>query len=136
MAINFAKIILILSVFVLTTLHIQQAKGQKRVILETVSEMLKLTAIALKGLTDEEIITSARERVTYDLKDPGSAVFRNERIFRSEIGIYVCGEVNAKNSYGGYIGFMPYFSDSVSSWLMTNEDSSVGSIVVLHYCLP
>lgn len=136
MAINFAKIVLILIVFVFSALYIQQAKGQKSVILESISEMIKLTSIAFKGAADEEIITSARDSVTYDLKDPGSAVFRNEKIFRSELGIYVCGEVNAKNLYGGYVGFMPYFSDGISSWLMTNEDSSVGSIVVLHYCLP
>ena len=66
MAINFAKIVLILIVFVFSALYIQQAKGQKSVILESISEMIKLTSIAFKGAADEEIITSARDSVTYD----------------------------------------------------------------------
>lgn len=136
MAINFAKNVLMFIVFALATLYMQQIEGQKRFPLETISEMIKLTSIAFKGATDEEIITSARESVTYDLKDSGSAVYRNEKIIRNEIGIYVCGEVNAKNSYGGYVGFMPYLSDGISSWIMTDEDSSGGSIAVLHYCPP
>ncbi len=40
------------------------------------------------------------------LKDPGSATYRNERIRRE----YVCGEVNARNSLGGYTGFVRYVS--------------------------
>lgn len=40
------------------------------------------------------------------LKDPGSAIYRNERINRN----YVCGEVNARNSMGGYTGFVRYVS--------------------------
>lgn len=40
------------------------------------------------------------------LKDPGSATYRNERMQRE----YVCGEVNARNSLGGYTGFVRYVS--------------------------
>jgi hypothetical protein len=38
------------------------------------------------------------------LKDPGSAQFRNLKRYTR----MVCGEVNAKNSYGGYVGFEPF----------------------------
>lgn len=49
--------------------------------------------------------------IAENLKDPESARFRNiERVDKPDAsidGIY-CGEVNAKNSYGGYIGYLPF----------------------------
>lgn len=48
---------------------------------------------------------SARQR----LKDPDSAQFKALKVFRRDDDyIAVCGEVNAKNSYGGYAGFTPF----------------------------
>lgn len=44
----------------------------------------------------------AREFVTGVLKDPGSAEFRNQHGF--------CGEVNSKNSYGGFVGFKRFIA--------------------------
>jgi uncharacterized membrane protein YagU involved in acid resistance len=45
------------------------------------------------------------EAVANQMKDPNSAEFRNWHAFQSQQGLLVCGEVNAKNSYGGYVGF-------------------------------
>lgn len=44
----------------------------------------------------------AKEAVKLILKDPESAQFRNLRL---DIVDQVCGEVNARNGYGGYTGF-------------------------------
>jgi hypothetical protein len=49
--------------------------------------------------------------VARGLKDPGSAQFRWNKIVDAppgEEGIPYCAMVNAKNSFGGYIGFKPY----------------------------
>lgn len=57
------------------------------------------------------IAASAKEQVSYTLKDPGSAQFRNVRGFAFSGpggGYVVCGEVNGRNSYGGYAGFQPF----------------------------
>ena len=51
-----------------------------------------------------------REKVLESLKDPVSANFKGTRI-RYE-GRALCGEVNAKNSYGGYIGFRQFVADA------------------------
>lgn len=40
------------------------------------------------------------------LKDPGSAQYRNVKVFPSQ---YACGEVNARNSLGGYTGYADFF---------------------------
>lgn len=39
------------------------------------------------------------------LRDPSSVQFRNIRTVSDEISNGVCGEYNAKNAYGGYVGF-------------------------------
>lgn len=62
---------------------------------------------------DAEAIERGQEEVRSRLRDPGSAQFQNVRIgsLRSvEGGLIrsVCGEVNAKNGFGGYVGFRPF----------------------------
>ena len=60
------------------------------------------------------------EHLKEQLKDPDSAQFKNLSFASStEFGNALCGEVNAKNSYGGYVGFTlfsvtdrPFFKDS------------------------
>lgn len=66
-------------------------------------------------LSKEEInnkVNEAKDYVVNSLKDPGSANFREVKIFQVEhiggIDTFVCGEVNAKNSYGGYVGFKTF----------------------------
>jgi hypothetical protein len=45
---------------------------------------------------------AAEEAVRNSLKDPDSAMFRGITVYRDGM---VCGQVNAKNSMGGYVGF-------------------------------
>lgn len=61
--------------------------------------------VALAGCGKSDI-DQAREAVAEQLKDPGSAKFQNERVVGSDNT--VCGEVNSKNSVGGYVGFSSY----------------------------
>ena len=140
MTVHFAKIVLILSVFVLPPLSIAQTPSEEaektlKALIDIQDTFIGLNSILLKDRKDEEIIKLAQESVKGELKDPDSANFRNEKIIRNEKGLYVCGEVNAKNSYGGYVGFMPYFSSVVgSSNLMTNDEHSAANFIVPHYC--
>src|SRR5690606_1839783 len=53
-------------------------------------------------MTEIKLQRLARELVTANLKDPDSAKFRNQK--------GVCGEVNAKNSFGGYAGFVRFIA--------------------------
>lgn len=58
----------------------------------------------------ESVIAAARAPILAALKDPLSAQWRNESIKRN--GKTVCGELNSKNSMGGYVGFKRYLSNS------------------------
>lgn len=52
-------------------------------------------------------IMAAKTYVSNNLKDPGSAQFCNISV----LGTHICGEINAKNSYGAYTGFVPFYAE-------------------------
>ncbi|MBY0243026.1 MAG: hypothetical protein K2X55_27330 [Burkholderiaceae bacterium] len=55
---------------------------------------------------DKMLIQKVQQQVVGSLKDPESAKFQNIYVKWGT----VCGEVNARNSYGGYVGFQPFYS--------------------------
>ena len=73
--------------------------------------LMSLTAYAA---TESEIANrlreaepNGREALLTRLKDPESARFRNVK--PTADGLYLCGEVNSKNSMGGYTGFKKFY---------------------------
>lgn len=50
-----------------------------------------------------------RAYVNKQLKDPASTIYRNEQLKKSG---WLCGELNSKNSMGGYVGFKRYMAGS------------------------
>lgn len=62
----------------------------------------------------EKAIELAQKEVSADMKDPESAKFRYMRFIQQSekdglVAGVVCGNVNAKNSYGAYAGYSPFF---------------------------
>ncbi|PQK80231.1 hypothetical protein [Pantoea ananatis] len=61
--------------------------------------------------TDDQLVKVGKEGLLQNLKDPESAQFKDmffhpdEKQKNSVASGYVCGELNAKNSLGGYVGF-------------------------------
>lgn len=46
------------------------------------------------------------------MKDPSSAQFRNFGAAKASDGtIHICGETNARNSFGGYVGFTAFYGN-------------------------
>jgi hypothetical protein len=62
---------------------------------------------------DENFISLVKKKVREGMKDPESTQFKDLNIVRRDGGIWVCGSVNAKNSYGAYTGFEPFFATSL-----------------------
>lgn len=65
-------------------------------------------------------VANVESVVSSTLRDPGSAQFRNIRLVtanRKDGGAeqWVCGEVNGKNGFGGYVGFQPFVGDLTAS---------------------
>lgn len=61
-----------------------------------------LLLIVCTGGARADAIDDAKAAVTAKLKDPQSAVFSDVRV--STDPNVICGRVNAKNSFGGYVG--------------------------------
>lgn len=74
----------------------------------------------------ENDIEHAQNVIKEKLKDPESARFRRVYGAQGEVEkIAICGEVNAKNSYGGYTGYKPFmvFEDGDRGFVWdSNED--------------
>lgn len=64
-----------------------------------------LVAMAAPSSDPVQFATFARGRLIHDLKDPGSAQFRDAAYRSGEKWQAYCGELNAKNSFGAYHGF-------------------------------
>lgn len=76
----------------------------------------------------EAIYNSAQESVRSveaTLRDPQSAIFKNIWAVRASVdgteGTFACGTVNAKNAFGGYVGFTPFVA--IGSTVLTPDDS-------------
>lgn len=67
------------------------------------------SSYAKQTLSDDEAIRLVVSDVKHGLKDPYSAKFNSLFARRERAYISVCGEVNAKNSFGAYVGSRPFF---------------------------
>jgi hypothetical protein len=83
----------------------------------------------LSSETKQEVwIVQSQEGVRKRLKDPSSAEFRNVRFNDADGTPVVCGEVNSKNSYGGYGGFQRFVASSDVLVFLEDEVSDFGRV--------
>jgi len=68
-------------------------------------------AVLNMKVTNAGLIQKAKRQISSRMKDPDSTKFSGVKIFGAKEARVVCGEVNAKNSYGGYVGAVPFVSD-------------------------
>ena len=77
-----------------------------------------------KELDRHSRIAAAKDAVKERLREPKSAEFRNVNVVRYQEKInVVCGEVNAKNGFGGMTGFQPFLSLGSASMTWLSLDS-------------
>lgn len=75
----------------------------------------------IRPATDAEIV-SVKAGMQDQLKDADSAKLRNVRVMSEVYGLRtICGDVNAKNGYGAYIGY--------TTFLGTMDNQSGGGTV-------
>lgn len=82
---------------------------------------------------DEKKIEDLKKIIGTTLKDPDSSQFRG--LFLNSSKTALCGEINAKNSYGGYVGFRPFIAtaNEAISWNGRKcDDSSAESRIECH----
>ncbi|WP_282270036.1 hypothetical protein [Stenotrophomonas sp. PS02298] len=68
--------------------------------------VIALLSVSTSGIAAEQPeVRAGKEVVTRNFSDPLSAQFRNLSIARGKEKVRLCGEVNAKNAFGAYVGF-------------------------------
>ena len=72
---------------------------------ERISLHAATNASFLQSKTEKELTDASLDAAKNQMKDPGSVQFRNVRLVSHPNGKLICGEINAKNTYGGYVGF-------------------------------
>jgi hypothetical protein len=88
-------------------------------------KLLKWTPITETEASQAGISSRYVGLVKLLLKDPKSAEFGNIRFLKSDRGNYgVCGEVNAKNSFGGYTGRSGFVVSDKDAYLDSNDELS------------
>lgn len=87
-----------------------------RVLALFLTGVLALPAVAQeKGYS--ALVAKVKSEVTKDFRDPEGARFREMALFKTKTGKtgnFVCGQVNAKNAYGAYVGYRNFvYSDGL-----------------------
>lgn len=91
----------------------------------TTTEVL-INNSANNGVEKEEnskFVLKSKSNLTKDFKDP-SAVQWRELFISKDNFTSLCGEVNAKNSYGAYVGFKRFFVSSSDFMMIENSDNA------------
>lgn len=73
-------------------------------------------------------IAGAKQAVEAQLSDPMSAQYRNVAAYSEGI---VCGEVNAKNKMGGYVGFEPFIYPTFEGRVDMGKALSAGDVEIM-----
>lgn len=76
------------------------------------------------------LIADAKNALADKMRDPGSVQWRNVRVVDYDGGHLVCGEYNAKNAFGGYVGYRVFAaSNTVVRLESRNQDREVAAAV-------
>lgn len=77
---------------------------------------------------------AAKAALTKSLKDPSSVQYKSLFVAKQSLPA-LCGEINAKNSYGAYVGFRPFYATGKSS-LTSVRDSSADEAFIFDKMYP
>ncbi len=83
---------------------------------------------------DDAWADEMKAAVASRMKDPGSAQFRNVKTYHGSGSPIVCGEINAKNGYGGYGGFERFVAGGNAIFLESEVVSGGMSAVYAKVC--
>jgi RNA polymerase subunit RPABC4/transcription elongation factor Spt4 len=68
---------------------------------------------------DADLQYAAQEAVKAQLRDPESAKFSNVTVVHKPGSTAVCGEVNARNGFGGYTGYQQFMASGQMAVIRT-----------------
>jgi hypothetical protein len=91
----------------------------------------------LDGIANLPMFLTAKSAIRENLNDPDSATFRNLRANKYHGKWYVCGEVNARNRMGGFVGFTDFYvpvNDVLPFPAMVDSDDPSSRLTYMQTC--
>lgn len=82
-----------------------------KLIIALVATLIATSVQSAEPVDYDKQIDIANEIVSRNLLDPESARFKIIEVVHRGHSYAVCGEINAKNVYGGYVGWRLYYVD-------------------------
>ena len=94
--------------------------------------------VATAALAQDEqvLIETTKQAVAGAMKDPSSVQFQNLTVLNGGKTRAVCGEYNAKNSYGGYVGFKRFYKYEDSANIVVKKGDPILDRLVDAVCKP
>lgn len=89
-----------------------------------------------EAVDDESLMESTKQTVADTLKDPSSAQFKSVVVYNGGKQRTVCGEVNGKNSYGGYVGFKKFYKYENSPNVVVKKGDAIMDQLIDLVCKP
>ena len=97
---------------------LQRVKNDSMAVVDAYSASV---TVYLTARTEVDALEAAKGAAAYKLKDPASAQFRNVRVATYGSTKIVCGEINGKNAYGGYVGFVPFVASTTAATFLETD---------------
>jgi len=126
------KVLVVAQKYIVEEVAIKAAIVRKKAVKERVEK--KRTAAAYKEVRGDSEVSHAdavwigKQAVKGLLKDSGSAKFRGIEYVRFKSGGFICGEVNSKNSFGGFSGWQHFISAGTQTAYLEEQVSGFRGI--------
>jgi hypothetical protein len=88
-----------------------------------VTQGLQRGSAAAARFKDAELLTRARQVIASVMRDPDSVLFRGLTLKKAGDIRFVCGEYNAKNGFGAYVGYRRFVTDTQEMTVRQGEMS-------------
>lgn len=99
--------------------RVAQQEAEKKAADEAIEREKQAAEAKLKQaeMAEQEVaLSSAKKEIERSIKDPAAVQYRNLKLAKhSNFGYTVCGELNAKNGFGAYVGFKRFIYQDVGS---------------------
>lgn len=97
---------------------------------------LLAAALSVRADDTQDLIEATKIAVAAELKDPEAAQFKDVVVFKRSKSRVVCGEVNGKNGYGGYVGFRQFSKMENSPYVVIKQGDPIMDRLVDLACKP
>ena len=104
------------------------ANVRRMLVVPAAACLVSLPALA-QSKADLAFAKRAKQAAASRMKDPASVQFRTLVVARASGERALCGEINAKNEFGAYVGFRPFIADEDGAKFMadSNDINAVGA---------